>query len=708
MNALLDALLSRYPDLEVEWAAYRAEGHADAAGFLERLSSGRRGDETYVGPEDVPSTFAPDVVSGIDAGVPHDVPGRGIELGDIVGRGAMGEVRLAIDRDLNRTVAWKVMTANASARPDLAAAFWCEAQITSQLDHPHIVPIYGLTRAHDGRLAYTMRRVAGDTVEAWIDACARHPDEEAYGLARRLEVFLKVCDAIQFAHDHGVLHRDLKPSNLMLGAHGEAYVMDWGIASLVTRAGATPHVEGYTYHTGGATDGAKISVIGTPGYMSPEQAIGDPDQGPASDQYALGLILHELVTLQPAVPGNNARKRLARHIRGEVEPMGRDAAPELAAIVARATHTDPDARYASVIELADDLRRHRRGDAVHALPDTLWRGAVRWVRAHASLVAMASLGMLLALAVTVVGSQALLLRDRAAASRHERALSELMAATATQAARIDSRFVHFEGQAEALASSARLALTSKPPEPVEAYFLADFQGGARPPPDYATSTAYGVPISLAHPVLLEGDGGHRDVARLLPLHPQLLRAVATTLPGEPARTPTALRQRLEAPDAHAAYATVALERGGVMSFPGHAGFPEGYDPRARPWYQTGRAASDATWGAPYVDAGSGELNLPCSAPVVVDGTTVGVASLKLSLAAVVGDLLSGDQGTRALIDADGKVLARHPAGAQVAAVDPTDVGTYQLEGQRLRVVQPIESHGWALVVEGEADVLLRP
>ncbi len=154
------------------------------------------------------------------------------------------------------------------------------------------------------------------------------------------------------------------------------------------------------------------------------------------------------------------------------------------------------------------------------------------------------------------------------------------------------------------------------------------------------------------------------------------------------------------------YATVALESGGVMSFPGHTAFPDGYDARQRPWYRAATTASSVLWGLPYEDSGSGELNLPCSAPIRSDGQLLGIASVKLSLGAVVGDLLADDHGHRALLDSDGRVLARHPTDSDFEPVRRTSNDIYEVQDGRLRVMQPIESRGWLLVVEGELDDML--
>ncbi|MGH7898014.1 MAG: serine/threonine-protein kinase, partial [Candidatus Binatia bacterium] len=299
-----------------------------------------------------------------------------------IGRGAMGEVHVARDQELLRKVAYKRMLPDVMASAPHAARFFGEAQVTAQLDHPHIVPIYGVEIGVDGALGYSMKLVQGRTLsqvlaearEAAADSDARRSRRE---LAERLDLFLKVCDAISFAHGKGVLHRDLKPDNIMVGRYGEVYVMDWGICRLLRGGEAEPEFVTVTSADSASPDERTQmgAVMGTPVYMSPEQAAGkNTELDGRSDLYTLGLILFEIVTLKRARRGDNIYQVLAKAGSGEVEPLvhvdPRVAIPrELAAIIAKSTAVNPSERYASVGAFAEDLRRHLRGEAVAAKPD---------------------------------------------------------------------------------------------------------------------------------------------------------------------------------------------------------------------------------------------------------------------------------------------------------------------------------------------------
>ena len=274
------------------------------------------------------------------------------------------------DSELLRRVALKQLNANADANDSARTRFLREAQITAQLDHPNIVPVYALEVAPGGTPAYTMKLVEGRTFHALLNeardffAGGQWPDENR-SLAQRLEHFLKVCDAMAYAHDKGAIHRDLKPANLMLGRHNEVYVMDWGLCRILRQSEDTPPDKSVVMSTpdvsGSASETRVGDVVGTPKYMAPEQAQGRNHELDArSDQCALGLILYEMVTLNPPYKGRRGLRGAGERRRRQA-PSGRACLPA----PAHSARTARDHRTRDRVQAARPLRRCGRAGGGH-------------------------------------------------------------------------------------------------------------------------------------------------------------------------------------------------------------------------------------------------------------------------------------------------------------------------------------------------------
>ena len=293
-----------------------------------------------------------------------DLSGTRYTLRELIARGGMGAVYAVEDEKLSRRVALKVLDM-LDANGEFATRLMCEARILAQLEHPGIVPVHDVGTLPDGRVYYTMKFVRGLRLDQYV--------AQLDSLPQRLRLFLRVCDAVAFAHARGVLHRDLKPANIMIGSFGEVLVMDWGLAKILREHGVTADetilISNSKSESG--NDSAQSAVItgrgtvmGTPGYMSPEQARGDTEEiDVRSDIFSLGALLKFIVV------GSAQRKS--------------PALPRpLLAICAKATAESPNARYNDVSEFAGDVSLYMDGLPVSVYSENFLERFGRFYKRH--------------------------------------------------------------------------------------------------------------------------------------------------------------------------------------------------------------------------------------------------------------------------------------------------------------------------------------
>ncbi len=324
-------------------------------------------------------------------------------------KGGLGIVFVAQDEELRREVALKEIQNQHADRGDSRARFLLEAEITGGLEHPGIVPVYGLGTYDDGRPYYAMRFIRGDSLKEAIgrfhqaEVPGRDPGERALALRQLLGRFVDVCDAIAYAHSRGVLHRDLKPGNIMLGPYGETLVVDWGLAKAVGRVAAEGGGGEGPLQPASASGTAATQVgsaLGTPQYMSPEQAAGRLDQlGPASDVYSLGATLYCLLSGKAPVEGREVGEVLRKVQRGEFPPPRQvkgEVPAALEAVCLKAMALRPEDRYGSARALAADVERWLADEPVSAWREPLRLRMGRWARRHQTGVAACAAGLLVA------------------------------------------------------------------------------------------------------------------------------------------------------------------------------------------------------------------------------------------------------------------------------------------------------------------------
>jgi hypothetical protein len=308
------------------------------------------------------------VIESIPVGGDHELSPREISVEGVptpphlrvyaeLGRGGMGRIHPATDRNLLRHVALKRLDKELAKEPFYRDGFVAEAQITGQLEHPNIVPVHELSVDARGVPYFTMKLVQGVNLGRWL----RDPDRPP-GSSERLEegveIMVKVCDAVAYAHHRGVIHRDLKPDNIMVAAFGQVYLMDWGLARLTKTRPAS----------GDFAQMEAPGAVGTPEYMAPEQARGNPTEMDArSDVFGLGAVLYEIVCgKRPYGDETDQELVLERAKQGRLVPIdeasrGIGVSRKIRGIVEKATAIDPRQRYQSVSELRRDLQEFLRG-----------------------------------------------------------------------------------------------------------------------------------------------------------------------------------------------------------------------------------------------------------------------------------------------------------------------------------------------------------
>jgi serine/threonine-protein kinase len=363
-------------------------------------------------------------------------------------RGGLGAVFVALDTELNREVALKQILDHHADDPVSRQRFLLEAEITGGLEHPGIVPVYGLGTYDGGRPYYAMRFIRGDSLKQAIEQFhgdgseAGDPAGRSLELRRLLRRFTDVCNALDYAHSRGVLHRDIKPGNIIVGKHGETLVVDWGLAKPLGRGEPGQDGGERTLVPSSASGSAETlpgTALGTPAYMSPEQARGELERlGPRSDVYSLGATLYCLLTGRPPFEGEDVGEMLGKVQRGEfARPRQLDPATDkaLEAVCLKAMATKPEDRYTSCRALAEDVERWMADEPVSARRDSWADRLARWTRRHRAWAQAVAASLL---AVAIIASVAALLVDRARRAEKAARAEATRSLAAERAAKADA------------------------------------------------------------------------------------------------------------------------------------------------------------------------------------------------------------------------------------------------------------------------------
>jgi len=583
--------------------------------------------------------------------------------------GGHGTISLAQDKSLKRLVALKSLKHEFLDERKIVDGFIAEARLTAQLEHPSVAPIYSMERDSSDGLHLAMKLIRGRTLKDYLAQIIKSYNrdgvasfDERKSLSFRLDVFLRVCDALSYAHSRNVMHCDLKPENIMIGEYRETYLMDWGIARLIKEPGFEP-----------SKWVKPKSISGTPRYLSPEAVNGEHTDHRA-DIYALGLILFELTALRGAVSGNDNMEVLTKIRNGEIDPLrhryGASIDADLKAIIFKALETDRERRYQSVAELSEDVRRYLRFAEVRANPDNFPRKCVRWLYSHRTAFSGAILLALLVAATSVAFALYEKMSSLEITRERETKTNQAHSRTMEAGFLIDRLALHIESELNSIAEESSFLLRWEHKSKVDkAYSPSDLANDATAPEDLVYAPVYRLKISPGHfvykaPPGMTQEAAAKNVQRLAPMGRKLPYAVLESFPGvnvSPSDLASAKRELLSK-GCPARWIYIGLEDGFFMSYPGKSSYPESYDPRLRPWYKAGRSNVRARWESPYIDTGGQGLVLPCASAIMDDDDKLyGVVGMDVAFDYIV-QLLNSEGNpssivkTKYLLNQDGNVI----------------------------------------------------
>lgn len=435
-----DPRLVRVDELVAEWQRLRDEGQfvpaeelcSDCPELLEEVA--KRIDE--LDPQLGEETAACDDV-GMAATIVEDRGDDSDEVGALslnqnyrelrfLARGGLGEVYVADDASLNREVVLKFIRGRHRKRRDANEQFRLEAEITARLDHPGVVSVYGFGKTPDDRFCYAMQFIQGDTFESKITEIhsPASQEESIFDPSRSVELrqlltkFVTVCQTIAYAHNRGILHRDIKPDNIMLGRFGETLVVDWGLALAINRddsARASGEETLMPTANSSSSSGSTGGAVGTPAYMSPEQAAGLPHLTPAADVFSLGATLYKILTGRAPYRGDSARETLNKAQAAAWVPprdLNDDVPDGLDAICRKALAPSTNDRYSNALQLASDLENWMADEPVEAMEENWRQKASRWTRKNRMKTQWIVTAVLLAFVSLAIGVTSSVVKDQ--------------------------------------------------------------------------------------------------------------------------------------------------------------------------------------------------------------------------------------------------------------------------------------------------------
>ncbi|MDR0932256.1 MAG: protein kinase [Victivallales bacterium] len=597
------------------------------------------------------------------------------DRGEAFAEGGQGILYHGFDRKLQRLVALKSMRPELTKNKRLRGLFLSEARVTAQLDHPAIVPIYTLNSDERDGLNLSMKLVNGQTFKSYLDQICTHyrldgvrSFDEKKALRYRLEIFLKVCDALEYAHSRNVMHCDLKPSNIMIGEYYETYIMDWGIARKI--------------HVAEGEEEPKHTVSGTPQYLAPE-LIKKHKGDQRIDIFAMGEILFEAVMLKSAFVGDSVTEILMNINAGRVEPFEHRfhtaVDSDLKAIIRKALATNPEQRYNQIAELSADLRRYLMGLEIAARPDNLIRKVLRYLYLHRRFTLTFSMCALLLGASAAAFASYREFRNSERQRIRDYALGVAYSQATHSGYLLDEQFSKFELMTDTLSADIQFMLKNDPHwggkdsvhERENAWYsVAKLRKDGSP----------GMTDSMFHRGMIDVGAIAYNVTpdtdrttleqRLEPISrfvPRLLQTILESPPGIKIGDDNLETQKNKAFEHGTPIVRVVFgfPDGLFVAYPASRNFPETYDPRNRIWYPAEGSwkGGRAIWTQPYIDS-IPEIGLviSCSVPLhVLNMRGSGVCAVDISISELIEALHNTPDAGRiveekAIVDSEGRII----------------------------------------------------
>lgn len=568
-----------------------------------------------------------------------DKNGNRYRMIKLIAEGGFGRIFLAEDRILGRKVAVKSLRNELLDNPEVIRKFIAEAKLTAQLDHPAIIPLIGLDSDSADGLHLAMQLINGITLKEYLNRCRMqtlsHRGWERL-LTSRLESFLRVCDAVAYSHSRHIIHCDLKPENIMLGHHGEVYVMDWGIAM----------PEG--------TDRQK-NLSGTPAYIAPE-ALQKGATTPQTDVFSLGMILNEIVTLRGPVTGVDSKEVIGRICTGNFEPStcfnSRFHIPAaLRAIIEKARAVNPESRYQSVEEFANDIRHYLFKEEVSACPDSILQKCMRFLFRHRYVA-------LWIIIISLFLSSSMVVYSLIEYNRHSTMVNwemmrrlKLQRITDHHATEFNDLFLRLEEKLSGISSSLGMELV----EPgtidrdAEIYLLSEFapQSGRKPPRSISLPL-YRHEINMEYPAYLKPESMSRmELEEMVRPLWMFRRPILSLILGHvrnddgSASTPVARLDRFKKEGGLLRRVDIFFSNGVIMRYPGMYESDEEVNAQLHhfsPGNDDGNPGM-IRWSSPYIDT-DGHSVIACGVSILKpDGDIGGILGVEISFFRLIQPLM---------------------------------------------------------------------